>query len=71
MLTDLARHAWPNPSASVRLTSDARLYIHDVSRGVALPNRAVVDVKVTPDTDLGPGGHRIAARIALCSSAIC
>jgi hypothetical protein len=67
VLTDFARHGWGARSLSATplvLTSKAQLVVHDVSRGASRGNRAIVTVEVVPAADLGPGGHRITARIA-------
>lgn len=67
VFTDLARHSWPTRASAAQplpLTSGAQLVVQDVSDGAALPNHAVVSVEVVPAADLGPGGHRVTARIA-------
>jgi hypothetical protein len=72
VLTDLARHAWPTRVAApapIPLMSGAALLVRDLSEGRTLPNRAVVTVEAAPAPDLGPGGHRITARLANFSTA--
>jgi len=63
VFTDLQATGWED-GPGLPTTAGLEVIIDDVTNGAPLPNRAIVDARVEPSTEAGPGGVAITVEIA-------